>query len=245
MISSFRSNFKILNADTIKLISDRVIASKIQNITWKYIKQQTNQRALWNSPNIFKTIPCILMEPCSLGSLCGYDGNAQVAKSVHKLPAVLEGNKFGMLIQGVTTVNYPEPGVSRKLIESSPDRYANALGLEQRGNQLHFWLQDKHLYASDENIEKLKMTACFIEDIPYYLIPQPSYCYDDFSARKLCCSDTESVSIYDQTKCCPQNPLDTFIVPGYLMADVLKELEKEFLETFMRTPEDKTALEKV
>lgn len=215
-IANIRTIFKWVNTDT--RITDRFLSSKLQAIAKKFIKQATDKRALWNSPNLFTPIPCLQMKQVPLSECCDYTSECTISRSILPIPRILEGTKFGMLIQGVRSVNLKG---GRKFIESNADRYANSLGLNLHTNQVHFWIQYNidgyYIYTSEPNLEILTLVAYFEDDIPDKLL------YG-------CGGDTP---------CCPSNPIDKeYKVPGYMSDDIQKELERQLLETFNRRKED-------
>lgn len=214
-ISNIRTIFKWVNQDV--RITDRFLASKLQTIGKKFIKQATDKRALWNSPNLFTPIPCLKMQQVPLSECCDYTSECTISRSILPIPRILEGTKFGMLIQGVRSVSIK----GRKFIESSADRYANSLDLELKTNQIHFWIQYNvdgyYIYTSESNLEILTLVAYFEDDIP----------------------DTLLYGCETSVPCCPTNPLDKeYKVPGYMSDDIQKELERQLLETFNRRKED-------
>lgn len=229
-ISKVRGLFKLQSTDTYVNITDRLILSELQSTALKFIKQTTDRRKLWNSPNIFKVIPCLKLEQVPLSQCSNYVGNCSVAKSVVRLPKIAEGTNFGMLIQGIYSVDM----ISRRFIESTPDRYVNSLGLGLKNNQIHFWIQEGFLYVGDDKIERIKISAYFEEDIPEDLIPFPSYCGNNLS--KGCCPSADQQSPYDMNKCCPPNPYDQdFACPGYMVDDVISTVAQRLLATYKRS----------
>jgi len=236
-ISEFRGMLKMENKDINSLLSDRLILSKLQNIGLKFIKQRTNKRSLWNSPNIFTPIPCVSLKPVPLAECCGYTSPCTIRRSIVQLPKIAEGNDFNMLIQGIWSIDT----ISRKFIESDPNRYTNSLSLGLHTKEIHFWIQDKYLYLGDENIEKIKISAYFEEDIPLCLQSFPDYC--NIPDLVGCCPDSsQTTNVRDMSLCCPKNPFDEELkIPGYLMPDVYTTLLQEFLGSFTRIKDtDKT-----
>lgn len=214
-ISNIRTTFKWVNQDT--RITDRFIASKLKGIALKFIKQATDKRKLWNSPNIFTPINCLKMKQVPLGECCDYVGECMISRSINPIPRIAEGTNFGMLIQGVRSIELK----GKKFIESSADRFSNALGLKLKTNQIHYWIQSTpegyYLYTSDPQLEVLTLVAYFEDDIPDTL---------------LTC----------EPQCCPINPLDKeYKAPGYMSDGIQKELERQLLETFNRRREDPQA----
>ena len=233
-ISKVRGLFKLQNTDTYSNITDRLILSELQSTALKFIKQTTDRRKLWNSPNIFKVIPCLLLEQVPLSECAPYVGKCTVAKSVVKLPKIAEGTNFGMLIQGIYSVDM----VSRRFIESTPDRYVNSLQLGLKNSQIHFWIQEGYLYVGDDKIERVKISAYFEEDVPETLVPYPSYC--GTSLGKGCCPASDQIAtINDMKFCCPPNPYDEeFACPGYMVDDVINTVAQRLLNTYKRSAAD-------
>lgn len=237
-IAKVRGEFKLLAADTFPHISDRFIASELLSTALAFTRQATDKRKLWNSPNIFTTIPCLKLIQVPLAECCGYTSDCTISRTVVQLPKIAEGTNFGMLIQGVYSIDT----VSRRFIESTPDRYVNSLNLGLKSNQIHFWLQNKYLYIGDDKIERIKISAYFEEDISQDLISYPDYCTTEAALSRGCCPASDQTSgPGDMSKCCPVNPLDEmFRCPGYLIDPVTKEVANKLLATYKRSGQDDT-----
>ena len=229
-ISKVRGLFKLQSTDTYVNITDRLILSELQSVTISMVKQVTDKRKLWNSPNIFKVIPCLVLEQVPLADCCSYSSPTTVARSVCPLPKIAEGTNFGMLIQGIYSIDT----ISRRFIESTPDRYANSLQLGLQNKQIHFWIQEKYLYLGDDKIERIKISAYFEEDIPQSLIPYPTFCNDTLT--KGCCPQSNESLTFDASLCCPKNPYDEeFACPGYMVDSVIKQVSQNLLSTYKRS----------
>jgi hypothetical protein len=142
-----------------------------------------------------------------------------------------------MLIQGLYSID----GISRRFIESTPDRFANSLKLGLKTKQIHFFLQDGYLYVGDDKIERVKLSAYFEEDIPQDLISYPSYCGGTLSEG--CCPSSDQTQLLagDMSACCPKNPYDYFwAIPAKLVDPVIKEVAAKLLNTYKRSTEDHT-----
>lgn len=232
-ISRVREEFKITSSDTVQNASDRFIASELESTALKFVRQVTDKRKLWNSGNLFTVLPCLKMKQVSIAECCGYKSDYIISRSVVQLPKIAEGNNFGMLIQGVYSIDL----ISRKFIESTPDRFVNSLSLGLKTNQIHFWIQNKYLYIGSDSIEKVKISAYFEEDIPEALQWFPGYCNSPLSVG--CCSASDEVSINDMSLCCPPNPYDLeFRCPGYMADDVIKEVANKLLGTYKRSEDN-------
>ena len=230
-ISRTRGEFKIISSDTVQNASDRFIASELESTALKFVRQVTDKRKLWNSGNLFTVLPCLKMQQVSIAECCGYRSDYIISRSVVQLPKIAEGNNFGMLIQGVYSIDL----ISRRFIESTPDRFVNSLSLGLKTNQIHFWIQNKFLYIGSDSIEKVKISAYFEEDIPESLQWYPGYCNSPLSVG--CCSaSSETNSINDMNLCCPPNPYDLeFKCPGYMQDDVIKEVANKLSGTYKRS----------
>lgn len=231
-ISRVRTNPKLQNKD--EEITDRAIGSDLNDTALLFIKQITDKRALWNSPNIFTSIPCLKMKNVPLGECGGFSSICEISRSLFPLPKIAEGNKFGMLIQGIWAIDT----VSRRFIESDPNRYANSLNLELQNNPIHYWIQDKYLYLGQSNITKVRVSAYFEEDIPDSLIVYPDGCGED-NSHKGCCDASSTVNtVTPNADCCPPNPYDLpFRCPGYLMSAVIDKVIENLLKEYVKTPE--------
>lgn len=239
-VSRVRSEFKMQTADSFINCSDRLILSEIQSTTIVYITQRTDKRALWNSPNIFTELSCLSLEQVPLAECCDFVSDCTIARTTVQLPKIAEGTNFGMLIQGLYSID----GISRRFIESTPDRYRNSLGLGLINKQIHFFIKNKYLYIGDDKIERVRLSAYFQEDIPDTLISYPGYCNNTNSLVQGCCpqsTQTAKGSVNDYTSCCPPNPYDLeWKIPSKLTDPVIKEVANKLLSIYKRSVDDKT-----
>lgn len=213
VVSRVRSMNKLLSSDN--LITDRAIAKELKSSALDLIKRETNLRRLWQSPNLFTAIHCIEMEKVSLSECCDYKSPCSIRKSVKKIPRIAEGI-FGVLVQGVFNVDNSE---SFKF--STPQRYSNILKLKLKGRNAFFWIQNEHLYISDENVERVNLFAFFEGDVNEADLNE--------------CLDKE-----EATPCL--NPLDSeFKCPGYLTDAVVKIVHKLLMDTYFRHIQDYTS----
>ena len=235
-ISRVRGEFKMNTADSFINCPDRLILSELQSTTIVFITQRTDKRQLWNSPNIFSVLPCLKLIQVPIAECCDFESECTIARTVVRLPKIAEGTNFGMLIQGLYSID----GISRRFIESTPDRYRNSLQLGLKNKQIHFFIQDKYLYIGDDKIEKVKLSAYFEEDIPDSLIQYPTYCNQTLS--KGCCPASDEVnSLNDMSLCCPVNPYDLlWKIPSKLTDPVIKEVANKLLNTYKRSMADNT-----
>ena len=228
-----RGEFKLNSADTYSSIPDRLILAELQATSILFIKQATDKRKLWQSANIFTVLPCVKMIQVPLAECCSFTSDCTIARSAIKLPKIAEGTNFGMLVQGLYSIDT----VSRRFIESTPDRYVNSLGLGLKTNQIHWFIWEGYLYIGDTTIERIKISAYFEEDIPEDFISYPTYCGKQLS--KGCCpASNETASVGDRALCCPQNPYDApWKVPSYMEDSIVKEVANKLLGTYKKSQE--------
>lgn len=211
-VSRVRSMNKMISSDN--TITDRAILKELKSIATLLIKRETNLRRLWQSPNLFTALHCIEMERVSLAECCDYKSPCYIAKSKLQIPKIAEGI-FGLLIQGVFNVDNSE---SFKF--TTPQRYANILKLKLPGKQGYFWIQNGHLYVSDENVERVNLFAYFEDEVKE----------SDFNS-----------CITDKSEVC-QNPLDSeFRCPGYLINSVVDMVNDKLMKTYFRHIVDYTS----
>lgn len=216
IISDIRSFNKLLSSDI--LLTDRAIDREAFSTALVFIKQQTNKRLLFQTPNLFTTISCLKMKPASIGECCEYASPYMVSKSVEKLPKVAEGI-FGLLVQNCVSIDNMS-----SFKESTPRRFANALKLGLKTDINVFWVFNGHLYCSNGKLEKVNFSALFEEDVP----------------NSLLCPDCECEPNKECDECI--NPLDLpFKCPGYLEKPVKDEVAKKLLSTFFGIQEDVTS----
>ena len=170
------------------------------------IKRETNQRKLWNSPNIFTVIECVDMIPVPLSECCEFKHPCTVSRSKEKLPQISEG-VFGLLVQSVFS-----PG-KKRFDYASPDRFVNILKLGLKDTTKYYWIYNDYLYVSDPNISYVDIIAYFEDDF------NPA----DYSS---CKSSTDTSCV---------NPLDKeFSIPGYLEEILLQLVDKKLMDTYFR-----------
>lgn len=217
-ISKIRIFLKEVSADDI--ISDRAIARDLKNTAIAFIRQQTDKRKLFASPNIFTPLNCVPMMEVPLSECCAYTSECMVSRSVEKIPKLSEGN-YGVLVQGVWAPAIKLKKERYRYYPTTPDRYSNYLLLNLKKEQKFFWIMNDYLYVSDPNIEIISIVGYFEEDINPKL-----YSCDS--------SETEQE--------CPDNPYDVeFRCPSFLIKDVEKETFRILMDTYMRSVADQTS----
>jgi hypothetical protein len=217
-VSEVRSSHHLLQGDN--KINDRTILREGRSIAVMLIKQQTDRRRLWSSPNLFTPVHCIQFEQVGLGECCEYTSPKMIAKSIEEIPKIGEGI-YGLLVQFVSN---PENGI--KFIETDPMRYANILKLGLPNNKIYWWIYNRHLYISNPDTVAATLSAFFEEDVPISLrYPgEDCNCKTKPSNANLC-----------------KNPLDeTFNCPGYLEDTVKKMVSQHLLQTYYNIPIDTT-----
>lgn len=114
---------------------------------------------------------------------------------------------------------------AKKLKEASLNRYVNWLRIEPNSNKLVYWIDRKHLYVSDPEIEVVSISAYFEDDVPKALLFPDCYC-------------NAKAPPIDECK----NPLDfQFKAPGYLENNIVEMTSKYLIETYFRLEDDKTS----
>lgn len=214
-VSDIRSELKLTSGD-IK-ITDRAIASLLRDVSIKLIKQQTDRRKLFFTDTLFTTLPCLELERVSITECCDFVSECYVARSVKKIPKIGE-NIHGLLYKGVFSIDYLGKA-STVFTYMDVERYANIKRLYPNKEFKYFWIMNGYLYVSDPNIERVALSAYF---------------EDPIDERYYDCN-------VDITKLCPINPLDLeFKCPGYLTDDVKSLVLSKLMNTYMKTPGDKT-----
>lgn len=162
VVSEIRSLNKLLSSDA--LISDRVILNEALSAKNLIVKQQLDKRTLYSSPTVFAFLPCLQMEPVSIGECCEFTSDIQIAKSIETLPKIIEG-AYGLAIQMCSGID----GLI-KFKQISPSRFANLVQLNLQVNNIYFWIQNNHLYISNPNTKAVNFSAAFAEVIPNNLL---------------------------------------------------------------------------
>lgn len=216
-ISDIRSANKMISADA--TITDRAIMSLSNTCAIKLIKQQTDKRKLFASPNLFTHMPCIPMIKVPLAECCEYTSERKVARSKNKLPKIAEG-PYGLLIQQIASVDK-----TSIFTESTVRRYANSLKLRPQPKGNYYWIYDNYIYVSNEDTKSIDGYIYFEEEPTSDII-----CPD-----KDCDCAPKAKSDCDPCK----NPFDRdFRCPGYLLSDVRKMVELELLQTYFSINKD-------
>lgn len=241
-VAHVRGQFKMNTSDSWINCPDRLILSELQSTTIYYITQRTDKRMLWSSPNIYTELACLSLIQVPLAECCDFVSDCTIARTVVQLPKIAEGTNFGLLIQGLYSID----GISRRFIESTPDRYRNSLKLGLINKQIHFFIKNKYLYVGDDKIEKVRLSAYFEEDIPDSLLQYPSDCNTaGTTLSQGCCPASNQTTLVatsnDLARCCPPNPYDQpWKIPSKLVDPVIKEVANKLLNTYKRSIDDKT-----
>lgn len=218
LVSDVRSMHKLLSTDS--LITDRVIASEIKSASLLLLRRETNLRRLWATSTLFTTIPCLEMEEVPISECSAYVDECMIARSKHKLPRIAEGN-YQYLIQGVYSINALS-GKGKKLKEVTVNRYINLLKLPIIKNEEYYWIIDSYLYVTNPQVEKVRISALFEEDVPSELLYPDSECGTAYSLEDKC-----------------KNPLDKeYVLPGYLTEQVLQLVSQMLLKTYFSLKSD-------
>lgn len=219
LVSDVRSMHKLLSSDN--LITDRVVASEIKTSSLLLIKRETNLRKLWATSTLFTTIPCLEMMEVPISECCDYQDTCNISRTKYKLPRISEGN-YQYLIQGVYSIN-AIGGTGTKFKETTINRYLNTLKLPVIKNEIYFWILNDYLYTTNPQLQTIRFSACFEEDIPNEIMYPKQGCGNcQPSLEDLC-----------------MNPLDKeYILPGYLEEQVKALTSQKLLSTYFRLPSD-------
>ena len=218
LVSSVRGRHKLISGDA--RINDRLILSQIRASALLLIKRETNLRKLWATDTLFTTIPCLEMKEVSISECGTYVDECMIARSVHKLPRISEGN-YQYVIQGVYSVNVMG-GKGKKIKEISLNRYLNLLKLPHIKKEEYFWISNNYLYVTNPFIKTVRIVAMFESDIPNQILFPECDCGMTPSLDELC-----------------KNPLDReFPLPGYLEKQVMDLVTKELLSTYFNLKSD-------
>lgn len=221
-ISNVRSFHRLLSSDG--KLNDRSILQELRNSSLYLIKQQTDKKRLWQSPNLFTPISCLEMEEVPLAECCDYASPLTIAKSKQKIPKIAEG-VYGLMIQHVSSV---ELGSMRsvKLKETTPVRYTNILKLNLKNRDIYYWIYNDHLWITNPDTKLASMACLPEEDVPTSLL----YPNEDCGCKPPAGED----------KC--KNPLDQpFRCPGFLHSTVIDMVSKRLLQTYFNIPQDTKA----
>jgi hypothetical protein len=222
LVSDVRGMHKLLSTDT--MITDRVIASDINNNNNLLVKRETNLRKLWATDTIFKTIGCLEMEQVPISECCDYVDECSVARSKVKLPSIAEGN-YQYLIQGVYSINALS-GKGTKFTEITINRYINLLKLPIIKKESYYWIVNDYLYISNPLIQAVRFVAMFDNVVHNTFLYPECGCYGK--------------QVSDEEYC--MNPLDReSSVPGYLEKQVLDLTSQKLLQTYFQLKTDLTS----
>lgn len=220
VVSSIKSELRILSSDA--TINDRVILAEAKSAVLYLVKQKTDKRQLYSSPNIFTYLPCVKMEEASLSECCEVDSTIRVARSVEKIPKIAE-SIYGLLVQQVASIDN-----MKAFIQVTPRRLANILSLPGRGgNQVYWWMYNGRIYVSNSETKAINVAAFFEEDVPVDLL----YATIDCDCKPQPSNDELCI-----------NPLDKeFKCPGFLLDAVKKMVAEKLLNTYFKVKSDNTS----
>lgn len=214
-ISDIRSLNKMLSSDA--LLNDRSILREGKSVLSVLVKQETNRRKLFQSPNLFTNIDCLEMIKVPLAECCEYTSDKLIARSKHKLPTIGEGI-FGLLVQSAASVD----GLIR-FNESTPMRYANILKLQLPVVKVFFWVYNKYLYVTNEHTKLVRLSAYFEDEVPNNILFPDCDCGD---------TTTEDPCISDLDK--------EFKHAPHLLEGTKSMTHQKLLQIYFNVPADKT-----
>lgn len=218
MVSDVRSTHKLLSTDS--LITDRAIASEVNNNVLLLVKRETNLRKLWATDSIFTTIPCLEMVEVPISECCSYADECTIARSKDKIPKIAEGN-YQYVIQGVYSINAMS-GKGKKLKEITINRYINLLNLPIIKKEDYYWISNDYLYVTNSYIQAIRLVAMFENIVPNTFLYPECCCGENFTTDNYC-----------------TNPLDRpYVLPGYLKSQVLELTSKKLLSTYFNIKTD-------
>jgi hypothetical protein len=214
-ISRIRSTHRLLSADG--SLNDRSILAEARSISSLLIKRALNLRKLSATDSIYTTIPCLELKEVPISECCDYVDPCMIARTKLQLPKIGESN-YLYAIQGVFAINQKV-----KLKEITPTRYINLLKLPVVVKDVYYWIQNNYLYVTNPDINKVKLSAYFAEDVPIdVLYPADCDCANSVPLSELC-----------------KNPLDAeFKCPADLIDNTVDMTSKRLLGTYFRLPED-------
>jgi len=218
LVSDVRSTHKLLSTDS--LITDRAIASEVNNNTLLLVKRETNLRKLWATDSIFTTLPCMEMIEVPISECCSYVDECTIARSKDKIPKISEGN-YQYVIQGVYSINAMS-GKGKKLKEITVNRYINLLKLPVVKKEDYYWISNDYLYVTNSYIQAVRLVAMFENIVPSSVLYPECCCGENFTTDDYC-----------------TNPLDRpYVIPGYLKSQVLELTSKKLLSTYFSIKTD-------
>lgn len=213
-ISQIRSTHRLLSSDN--KVNDRTILREGKNITLTLVKQQTDKRKLFSSPNLFTPVPCLQFEEAPISECCDYNGTLKAAKSILPIPKIAEGI-YGPLIQAVSN---PNAGTFKQI---TPWRYANILKLGLKNQDTFYWIFNDHLWITNPDTKQADLSAFFEQDVPTSML----YPNEDCGCKPKTGAN----------RC--ENPLDQpFRCPGYLISTVSDMVSKKLLSTYHQLTQD-------
>ena len=220
IVSQVRSLNKMFAEAT---INDRTVLQECRNVANLLVHQDTDERKLWQSPNLFAFIPCLEMREVPIQECCEYTSACSVAKSVLQLPKIGEGI-WGLAIQGVFGLDG-----TKRFKQSDPNRYANTLKLKLTTKDVYYWILNDYLYVSNPDTKKANLYIYPTEDVPNHLLYPGENC--------------DCITKPDIDSLCTPILDKKFYFPDYRMNDLMQIVEKNLLNSYFNVPKDKAVNE--
>jgi len=154
VIAKIRNLHKFLSKDN--KLSDRWILSEAKDIVRRLIKQNNNLLKIYKSDEMFQHIPCIPLMKVDVSECCSVKVGKYVARSIDRIPEI-ETGIYGELVQRVTSIGGDE------FSKTTARNYENLLNLKYANNKQYYWIKDGYLYISNSEIEKVNLSAIFID----------------------------------------------------------------------------------
>lgn len=191
-------------------LTDRALAKEVRSTAALLIRRDLERRKLFGTQTIFTKISCIQLCEASLADCCDYKSPCKIRRSQCKIKGIADAGTFGLVIQGVFSIDG-----SKKFVEVSPSRYSNLLKLNTPTKHDYFWFMDDYLFITDPNVEAVNLIAYFADELK--LEGENCQC--------------EGMTVEDCI-----NPLDQeFKCPDYLIENVKTIVNQKLLEIYKRS----------
>ena len=209
LISEVREDVRAVGIDT--YLPARYLHQKLKHAASIIIKNQSDSRRIFNLPDIFLTIKCLRMIPYTLQGFITLDSCTGLRMSEKELPEFY-GTAYNYLLDVSTILvgKGTEEMRPQKFEQSSPNDYRLILGSRFKPRKNWFWIEDKRLIITDENIEYVRLRGLFSDLVN---IKDLDVCADEETSSNDC-------SILSKPFPCPE----------YLLADVKRLVVSNLLQ---------------
>lgn len=208
LISRIKNINKFANSDS--RITNRFIYNLLLTTAKFLIKRDAEKLKYWRVGDLYQTINQVDLIEVDKAECCEITSGCTIWRSCEKLPKLMTTSN-GFLIKRISPLdgafNFTQTQESQYTYQRS----------KKYNTEKYFFIKNGYLYIPNANIEAVKVTAYFENDISYLNV-----CLENCQTPKVC-----RVFLKEQ-----------FMIPDYLLGELIDYTNKELNNFYQRYKQD-------